>query len=268
VLDFHNHLIPQVDDGSQSIAASASGIATMREQGIRNIITTPHLRASKLVSAADHSEYFKLVDAKWAILSAYASEHFPDIRLERGFEILLDAPDPDLTDPRTRLARTQFVLVEFPFVSVPPNSARALFDLRMRGYEPIVAHPERYADAQKELKLIEEWIHVGAHLQVNAGSLLGKYGPDATRTASLILARGWASYISSDYHATGSCDSGEAYKTLRSRTADEAAELLFTVNPERILSGELPLPVPAVAASGATWGDRLRSALRLPRRGQ
>jgi protein-tyrosine phosphatase len=264
VLDFHNHLIPQVDDGSQSIEASAIGIATMREQGIRNIITTPHLRASTLAAESDHADYFERVDRQWGILSAHASKHFPDVRLERGFEILLDVPDPNLSDPRTRLAGTRFVLVEFPFNLVPPNSAQALFDLRMRGYEPIVAHPERYADTQKDLKLVEEWINVGAHLQINAGSLLGKYGPDATRTVTSILARGWASYISSDYHATGSCHSADAKKAIRSRGGDECAEFLFTTNPERILAGSLPLAVPPLMAKVPSWTDRLRAAFSKP----
>ncbi len=264
MLDFHNHLIPQVDDGAVSIEASANAIATMRDQGIKYIITTPHLRASMLSAKADHRQYFALVDAGWALLSHYASVHFPDVRLERGFEILLDVPDPDLSDPRTRLAGTKFVLVEFPFASVPANSARALFDIRMKGYEPIVAHPERYGDVQKEPERVDEWVRVGAGLQINAGSLVGKYGPEARRTAWLLLARGWASYISSDYHATGLCDSKAAADAVRVRAGEEWVDLLFNINPGKILVGELPQAVPPIPTRGRRWTERIRSAFRRP----
>jgi protein-tyrosine phosphatase len=262
VLDFHNHLIPDVDDGSESIEASTSAIATMREQGIRNIITTPHLRASMLRIKEAHAEYFERVDSQWSLLASHASTHFPDVRLERGFEILLDIPDPDLSDSRARLAGTKFLLVEFPFASIPPNSAQALFDIRMRGYEPIVAHPERYVDAQKDPEIVAEWIRVGAGLQVNAGSLVGRYGPESNKTAWLFLSRGWANYISSDYHAKGECASKAAADAIRRRGGSEQVELLFTVNPERILAEEMPLPVPALAGRAHSWAGRLRAALR------
>lgn len=258
MLDFHNHLIPQVDDGSESIEASAGAIAIMRDQGIKNIITTPHLRAS-LLQTNEYSGYFAAVDAGWKQLSDYASKHFPDVRLERGFEILLDVRNPDLTDPRTRLAGTQFILVEFPFTSVPPNSPQALFDIRMQGYEPIVAHPERYLDAQLSPRLIEQWIGIGVPLQLNAGSLLGVYGPQAKKTSWQILANGWASYVSSDYHARGTCHTAAAVKAIKSRGSDEVVDLLFTTNGERILAGERPLAVEPLRPRSRSWFGRILS---------
>jgi protein-tyrosine phosphatase len=262
VLDFHNHLIPQVDDGSQSLEASADAIAMMERQGIRNIITTPHLRASMLRSEQSHAEYFELVDHKWSLVSSYATANFPDVRLERGFEILLDIPDPDLSDDRTRLAGTRFLLVEFPFTSIPPHSARALFDLRMKGYEPIVAHIERYTDVQQNLNRVEEWRRVGAGLQVNTGSLIGNYGPDAMKAGWLVIERGWASYLSSDYHTFGECATAAAVGAILSRGGAEQVELLCTVNPEGILREEMPRPVPPLKSSKSWLKRTLRHMFR------
>lgn len=257
MLDFHNHLIPQVDDGSESLEASANAIAAMREQGIDTIITTPHLGASSLRTAADHDDYFATVDAHWKLLSERAASSFPDVRLHRGFEILLDDPHPDLTDSRTRLAGTKFVLVEFRFSSVPPNSAQVLFDLRVKGYEPIVAHPERYLDAQTNLNVIEEWIRVGCPLQLNAGSFVGNYGREAERTAWEILAKGWASYVSSDYHARGVPATKDAADAIARRAGSEAVDVLFTTNPEKILVGERPTPVAPMRKESGSWLDRV-----------
>jgi protein-tyrosine phosphatase len=262
VLDFHNHLIPAVDDGSPSLAASADAIAMMQRQGIGNIITTPHLRASMLRSEDLHAEYFERVDRQWTIVSNYAAANFPDVRLERGFEILLDTPDPDLTDERTRLAGTKFLLVEFPFTSIPPHSARALFELRMKGYEPIVAHVERYTEVQQNPDRVDEWMRVGVGLQVNAGSLIGNYGPDAMRTAWLLVERGWASYLSSDYHTFGECATAQAVAKILSRGGAEQVELLCTVNPEGILREQMPRPVPPLKSSKSWLKRTLRHMLR------
>src|SRR5689334_14034231 len=155
----------------------------MRDQGIKTIVTTPHLRASMLGKGGVHREYFDRVDAGWALLSAYAAREFSDIRLERGFEILLDVPHPDFTDPQARLAGTKFALTEFPFTSIPPHNARSLFELRMSGYEPILAHPERYTEVQEDPARLEEWTRMGVGLQVNAGSLIGNYGPRARKVS-------------------------------------------------------------------------------------
>ncbi len=262
VLDFHNHLIPQVDDGSQSIEISRSAIAHMRDQGIKTIITTPHLRASMLGSGGSRSDYLERVDAGWTVLRERASQEFSDIRLERGFEILLDVPRPDLTDPKTRLGGTKFALTEFPFTSVPPHSARLLFDLRMNGYEPILAHPERYTEVQDDPGRLEEWIRIGIGLQVNAGSLIGNYGPRARKASWLFLERGWVSYVCSDYHASGQCATKAAAEALKANGGSEQVELLFAVNPERILREELPLPVPPLESRRSRLERTLRNILR------
>ena len=262
MLDFHNHLIPKVDDGAESIGESEHALATMQGQGIGNVITTPHLRASLLKNERGRDIYLERVDSSWQFLSATAAAKFPDVRLERGFEILLDIPEIDLGDPRLRLAKSMFALVEFPFLSIPPHSDRVLFDIKMQRYVPIVAHPERYRDIQDNPDAADGWRRVGALLQVNAGSLLGKYGPEAERTGWELLRRGWASYVCSDYHAKGNCDSAAAAVAIRDRGGVEQVGLLFTTNPERILTSELPDSVPPLQEKRGRFLDRLRNALQ------
>ena len=68
----------------------------------------------------------------FSVKRAMAAAEFPALRLERGAEVALDTPAPDLSDPRVRLAGTPFTLVEFPFMTIPPNAAHALFEVKVR----------------------------------------------------------------------------------------------------------------------------------------
>jgi protein-tyrosine phosphatase len=243
MLDFHNHLIPGVDDGAETLEQSLTGIRTMSAQGIDRIITTPHLRASLIGRRGKYNSYLDRVEKSWAALSGQALRDFPRVKLSRGFEILLDVPEVDLGEPDLRLARSAFVLVEFPFLSVPPNSARVLEEIKSQGYNPIVAHPERNVDVQRTTAIVRDWLGAGASLQVNAGSLVGSYGKAATKSAWMLLELGAVSYVSSDYHATGVCHVREAADLVASRGDPASAELLFSENPGRIPESTLPMPV-------------------------
>ena len=248
-LDFHNHVIPGVDDGAPTIEASLSALAVMKAQGIRHIIASPHLRASAVPHQHDPDGYFERVNAAWQRLIA-ASKSVADVAIYRGFEILLDVPAIDLSDPILRLAGSKFVLVEFGFSTIPPHSADALFQIKMQNCVPILAHPERYADVQERASQIVDWLKVGAHLQANAGSFTGHYGPAAKRTAWLLLKVGALSYVCSDYHAMGKCHTASAYAAIGRRYGPEIARLLFSENPMRILKNEGPVPVKAPPRKG------------------
>lgn len=225
----------------------------MAEQGVTTIITTPHLRASLLQQPVDLEDYFELVDSAWEALSEMVSAEFPQIRLERGFEIMLDTPQIDLSDPRLRLAGGKFVLVEFPFAVLPPNSSQILSGIKKAGYHPIVAHPERYVDMDGELKIASEWRRVGASLQVNAGSLVGMYRPRAERLAWGLLRRGMVDYLSSDYHARGEPQVSAAVSALEKVRGHTQAELLTKVNPNNILNNTPPLDVAPIPRADRGW---------------
>lgn len=240
-LDFHNHVIPSVDDGASSLDASLTAIETMHAQGIGHIIASPHLRASLTRDRQKWDEYATRIDSAWQLLQ-HATITSP-VKLHRGFEILLDQPSIDLSSPLLRLAGSHFVLVEFYFESIPPHSADALFNIRVQNHYPIVAHPERYLDIQQKPGRVVDWLRVGAYLQSNAGSFVGYYGRAAQRVAWRLLKAGVVSYICSDYHATGTCHTAAAARRIERRYGKEIAHLLFSENPLRILRNETPVPV-------------------------
>jgi protein-tyrosine phosphatase len=256
VVDFHNHLIPGVDDGAADLDESRRGLAAMREQGVGTIITTPHIKASALAFGSA-TDYLDRVDAAWHELKTVATTEFPTLRLERGFEVLLDAPRVDLSDSRLRLAGTRFVLVEFPWNGLPVNSANALFDIKMSGHTPIVAHPERYSDMDRNLTVAESWQRVGAFLQVNEGSLLGHYGARAQALGWASLECGMANYLCGDFHTRGVCPTLTAREALSLRdVGQDLARLLMEVNPARMLEGLDPIQIEPIRKQKRPWWKR------------
>lgn len=255
MLDFHNHLIPGVDDGAADIGESRGGIEAMIAEGVTEIIATPHITASMALSRAVERFLARVSDA-WSEFHSLAAEEFPAIPVHRGFEVMLDVPHPRLENPLLRLAGTSFALVEFPFMNIPLNSGYALRELADARVRPIIAHPERYANMEEKLELIETWRDSGAYLQVNAGSLVGAYGARARRLAWMLLDEGRADYLCSDYHSRGRCGMAAARSALLARGFEDQLDAL-AANAKRIVSDELPFPVAPSASQPASRWKRL-----------
>jgi protein-tyrosine phosphatase len=253
ITDFHSHLIPGVDDGAQEPEDSAAALVRFRSEGVTQLITTPHFTGSLTLNAEALAARLAELDAGWEVLrgvvAADAQMMGTPLRVERGAEVMLDVPDPDLSDSRLRLAGGAFALVEYPGLRLPPlNAEFALASLRQRGWIPIVAHPERYRNLNPSLVELASFRRTGAFLAVNAGSLFGDYGKTAASHARNILAAGLADYVTSDYHARGEPGLSRFSHVLADAGFTEQAELLTMTNPARLLTGEPPLGVPPVQA--------------------
>jgi protein-tyrosine phosphatase len=252
MLDFHSHLIPGVDDGAATIDESRAGLKAMSASGITGIITTPHLTASQIETRAA-TGYLERVAEAWGELQQLVADEFPLLKIARGFEVMLDTPRPRLDEALFRLAGTNFVLVEFPFMAIPPNSTFVIREVCGAGWIPVIAHPERYANMEGNLALIPQWREAGAYLQINAGSLLGAYGTRPRRIVWDILAEGHADYLCSDFHSRGRCYVGAATAEMKKRGL--SSQLVTMVkNAKNIIRNERPSPVqPAEIVEQPVW---------------
>lgn len=256
MIDFHNHLLAGVDDGASNAEQSRAAVEAMHAQGVRGIVVTPHLPGSLIDRPDQLRQTMDSFDEAYDELAATVASEFSDVRLYRGVELMLDTPSLDLSDPRVRLAGTQFVLVEFPGMMVPPHSVQALYQLRVSGWWPVVAHPERYHNLD-DLDIVEEWRTVGGLLQMNAGSVVGRYGSRAEETAWGLLSRGWVDYLCSDYHARGRLPIDACRAAFADAGGEDAFERLTRENPGRLLEGKEPLPGIPVERRRSLW-QRLR----------
>jgi protein-tyrosine phosphatase len=263
VIDLHSHLIPGIDDGADTLAESLEAVAEMRRDGIRRIVTTPHLDVSLLSRANLYSTFMDRMDAGWESLAAAVAERFPEIRIDRGVELALDALPPELTDSRLFLAGTRFILMEFPHFRIPPNSERAIQALRDRGIHPVLGHPERYTNMDADLAILRAWKERGAIIQINSGSLVGLYGDQPRRLAEAMIRQGLADCLSSDYHARGKCTMRRAAALLENRGMGGQVRSLTEGNAASMLGGHVPrAPHTPSRNSAGFWKDLVRRLRR------
>jgi len=263
LVDLHSHLVPGVDDGARTVEDVLDGVARMTRVGIRCIVTTPHLEGSLTLDPLAFRRRMEEMDRAWEIASAAVRDAFPEVSFFRGHEVMLDTPEPDLDDPRLQLGGGGHVLVEWPRLQVPPGTVRVLKRLADRGVRPVIAHPERYHGLDRDLTLPRQWRQAGALLQVNHGSLVGRYGVEARNRALAMLRSGDVAVLSTDFHGRRHLELyvQESHAALLAGGGEEQWILLTKLNPRRILEGESVLDVPPIPPQEGFW-DRVRTILR------
>jgi protein-tyrosine phosphatase len=261
LVDFHSHLVPGVDDGARDLGEAVRGVDTLAAEGIRHVLTTPHIDASTIARPELFEPQQRVVEEAWFRVVDACVDREPRMSFHLGREILLDTAAPELSDPRVRLNGGPYVLVEFPRLNLPAGSEDAVGHITALGYRPVVAHVERYLYQGDPVPLWDEWRHAGAALQVNAASYVGRYGASARELAWRALELGWVDLAASDYHARGRPWITQAREELRLAGGDAQDEALFERNPRHLLRGEELEPVgPLVQRKGA-W-SRIRKYFR------
>lgn len=194
--DMHSHLIPGIDDGSPDVETSITLVEGLRKLGYEKIITTPHLMADLYPNSRTTilNGFDKLVKAlqkrKIDIPVRAAAEYF----LDDHFDSLLEKDEPLLT------IKDNLVLVEFSFASIPIDYKQKLFNMQMKGYKPILAHPERYAYLHNRFELYEELKDFGCLFQVNLLSLIGYYGKNIEVAAEKLYKLKYIDLLGTDLH--------------------------------------------------------------------
>lgn len=233
MIDIHTHLLPGVDDGSRSIEASVGVLERFSRDGVEIVVCTPHLDASE-AGEAPHGRNADLLAALTAAAPATP-------RLLPGFEILLDAPGVDLSDPRLGLGGSTARLVEFARMGLPPASAKEFLRLRMGGLVPVVAHPERYWGCTPDL--VAAWRSAGAVIQMDVTAILG--ARRMHRFGEELLARGLVDLFASDTHVDKRTLAA-ANQWLTEVADADVANLLTRDNPRRLLEDQDVMPVPPI----------------------
>lgn len=194
--DMHSHLIPGIDDGSPDLETSLGLIRGLAGLGYRKIITTPHIMGELYPNNADNIlRGMKLVQEALTrenigIEFSAAAEYM----LDDHFSTILENEEPLLT------ISGKMVLVEFSFVSAPMGFKEKIFSLQIRGYQPILAHPERYGYFLSNRKIYDELRQMGCLFQLNLLSLIGYYGKPAREVAHFLLKKGYVSLLGTDLH--------------------------------------------------------------------
>jgi protein-tyrosine phosphatase len=233
VIDLHSHVLPGLDDGAADLVEALAICRAAAADGIEVLAATPHVRAH------DWPTPIEAIDAAFAELVPHAEGI---IRLVPGAELDLE----ELRRPPEELRRfalagnPKYLLVESPYHGWPLDMAERLFELRMSGFTPVLAHPERAIEVQERPELVEPLVRGGALLQLTAGSLDGRMGRRAKASAFTLLERGWAHLIASDGHAAHVRAIG--MRTAREAVGDDALARWLTEDVPRAIVDDTPVP--------------------------
>ena len=235
--DIHCHIIPAVDDGAQDLEETRKLLRMEYEQGVRHIITTPHFRNQMFETPIRTiREQFALVQQ---CVQELNKEYDTNLHVYLGCEFHVNLQMTKMLEERSvsTMADSGYVLVEFPHDAEDFYIRERLRSLTAAGYKPIIAHIERCEILRNDLTLIRELTDMGAYMQVNADSIIGKGGFFTTRFCRKLMKADLLHFIASDCHDSTIRTSRikEAFDTVSAKMGQEYAEKIFIKNPEKIL---------------------------------
>ena len=237
MIDFHNHILPNVDDGSKSMEMSLNMLRTAAEQGITDVVNTVHFQHPK-VDEKDIST--KSVLPVMKNLQKELDNSGVDIKLHLGAEVFFLPNLLQITDnPLVTFGDGKYMLIEFLTHQLPSTQRKMLFDLKMSGVTPIIAHPERYKPVQDDLEMVRRWVRAGCLIQLDAGSITGSLGRSANHTAMEIVKGNLCQLVGSDAHDDNRRNFclKEAISICESHVGN-VAQLWVTENPKKVLQGD------------------------------
>ena len=197
MIDFHNHIIPGVDDGARSFDTAMSMVKKAYDDGTRTIISTVHFQ-HPTIPAVDF-EYYHILSLAKKIEEKAIRQNCP-IKIVPSAEVYYSSDLKKLLDNELVILNDKFMLIEFNPQLLPNDLASNFFSLQVSGITPIVAHPERYRNIQINIETAKTWKNKDYLLQVNAGSLLGNYGTKVKKTAFKLIENGLCHFVGSDAH--------------------------------------------------------------------
>lgn len=197
MFDIHSHIIHGIDDGAKTFEESLEMVSIAQKEGLKYIVATPHYVRGY------YENTYESINEKVKELNDALKEKDIDIKVLPGQEVYLD--DSTLIDYKNGLlgciSDTSYMLVEFPMDALPKNALDILYELRVKGVNPIIAHPERYKYFIEKPSLINKFLEEEHLFQINTASLKGIFGKKVRETAVTFTEHGIGNFIGSDCHS-------------------------------------------------------------------
>jgi protein-tyrosine phosphatase len=194
--DVHAHLLPGIDDGSPDTKTSIHLIKGMMDLGFEQFTATPHVMQD-IWKNNDET----IVSASKLLQSAL-NERNMDCKVTAAAEYMVDEHLEFLLQEKKglRTIRENWVLIEISFLQPPLQLKDILFELQLQGYQPVLAHPERYLYYAGKIKELIELRDIGCKLQSNLLSFSGYYGKEVLRFAEQLVDLNLVSLLGTDLH--------------------------------------------------------------------
>lgn len=234
MIDLHTHILPGVDDGAMDLEMSLAMGKFAAKQGITTIAATPHLY--------DIAEWSQILEMVAHLKDAFCEAQIP-VELVSGAELMMDMGilDTQVAQIPTFGDQGKFCLIELPMHQIPMYTKQVIFDLQTKGITPLIAHPERYSAVVDDPNLCLDWLKQGCLIQMNSGSILGRFGSKIQETAKIMLIHDMVHVVASDAHGLERrrLNLPEVLDILQEIVGKALAKELVETNPRRILAGEI-----------------------------
>lgn len=239
MIDIHNHILAGVDDGSEDLDMSLDMARIYLDNGIKKLIATPHYIEKDEESLDRNKEALE-------VLRAELRENELDLQVYLGNEVYISMDIlKDIEEKRVAtLNDSRYVLVEFPMMEIPIYAESVFYELLIKGYVPIIAHPERYLKVQEDPNILLDLLKKGALSQINLPSLEGFYGKTAKETAEILLKHRMVHFVGSDSHTNRrrSPEVKESLEILKSIVSSREYRYLTEKNANNILEDKVITP--------------------------
>lgn len=238
MIDIHTHILPGLDDGARDMEDSLSMADLAAKSGVHTLVATSHANTGGFFREYQIEEYLNCLQK---FREALEYERIP-LRVLSGMEIYMSERVPQMIREGRLLPlnHTDHYLIEFSFGIEQEEMDEMIEELMELGITPVIAHPERYHCVQESARGLFEWMQRGCLVQVNRGSIFGKFGSEVKRCVDHLLKKRMVTCIASDAHkpyerTTYMADIKEYMENEYS--FEYSKELLYD-NPKRILEGE------------------------------
>lgn len=231
MIDIHCHILPEMDDGPVELEATMKMLSMAEDDGISHIIATPHYQCQDVPTMQD-------IDDRVSLVREEMDKSGLRIELLRGADVRLTY---ELLDCISRhalptLNGSRYFLLELPDL-LPPHFGELIFEARLKGYVPIVTHPERNYTLLASPRRSELLRESGALLQITAMSITGEFGKQIKKYALQLLKMGCVDFVASDAHSTNRRVPvlSRAYREVLELLNKEAAGKIFMENPAAVI---------------------------------
>lgn len=243
MIDFHSHIIPEIDDGSRSIEETMLLIKEAEKAGFTKIISTSHYVENQYeFEEASRTKFLEVIKMGSNNLGV-------NMEFYLGSEIYASYDIVELLKEHkaSTINNTNYILFELPMRDELPNLKNIIYNLLGNGYRPIIAHPERYQYVKDNPNWLIEYIELGVMFQSNYASLIGLYGKEAQRTVKQLIKSNMIHFLGSDVHRANTIYTKmpEIMKELEKIINEEKIEKLTTTNAQLVLENkEIYIEIP------------------------
>ena len=235
-VDIHCHILPGVDDGSQTPEETKAMLQKAWDEGIQIMVATPHYHKQR------GKNDIELIKKQLLLTRKLAKEVHPKMQICLGMEIYYGEDVPELLKEGrvVSIRKSRYILVEFSPGDEFQYILNAVRKLQMSGHTVIIAHIERYNCLRKDISNVEYLREMGAYLQVNTGSITGSYGRSVKKFLREVLKAHLVQLVGTDSHGSErrTPKMQEAYKEVVKRCGEEYADQIFGQNAKKVLRNE------------------------------